>query len=53
MNMETNGKTLPNTGFNDIDFGSGIRQNDGILSVYWPDGVRLKLQKDWMYLLTI
>ena len=43
--METDGKTLPDISFNDIDFGSGIRQNDGMLSVLWPDGVCLKLQR--------
>ena len=51
--METDGKTLPDISFNDIDFGSGIRQNDGMLSVLWPDGVCLKLQKDWAYSLTV
>lgn len=51
--METDGTTIPDTSFNAVDFGSGKRQKDGILSVRWPDGVCLKIQKDWMYSLTI
>lgn len=51
--METDGTTIPDTSFNAVDFGSGKRQKDGILSVRWPDGVCLKIQKDWIYSLTI
>lgn len=53
MEMTNNREILPDTNFNDIDFGSGIRENDGILSVRWPDGVHLKLRKTWAYMLTI
>lgn len=51
--MTTDREILSDTSFNDIDFGSGIRQNDGMLTVRWPDGVSLKLQKNWAYHLII
>lgn len=50
--METDGTTIPDTSFNAVDFGSGKRQKDGILSVRWR-WCMLKIQKDWMYSLTI
>lgn len=39
--------------FDEVDFGNGVRQVDGILSVRWPDGVCLKLQNSWAFHLTI
>lgn len=51
--MINDSKTFADTRFKDIDFGSGIRQNDGMLTVRWIDGVYLKLRKTWAYSLTI
>lgn len=51
--MTNDSKTFADTRFKDIDFGSGIRQNDGMLTVRWTDGVYLKLRKTWAYSLTI
>lgn len=39
--------------FDEIDFGTGIRQTDGLLCVRWPNGIYLKLIKTWAYHLTI
>lgn len=51
--MAADSKTLEDKSFADVDFGNGVRQDDGILSVRWSDGVCLKLQKNWAYHLTI
>lgn len=51
--MEANSKTISNVCFDEVDFGVGIRENDGILSVRWPGGVYLKLKNTWAYHLTI
>lgn len=39
--------------FDEVDFGNGIRQPEGIISVRWPNGVCLKLSYTWIYDLTI
>lgn len=51
--MGTDRTTISNVCFDEVDFGNGVRQTDGILSVRWSDGVYLKLQNSWAYHLTI
>lgn len=51
--MGADSLTMPDTFFDGVDFGSGVRQAGGILSVRWPGGVSLKLQSSWAYHLNI
>lgn len=51
--MTTEQDAILDDSFHAMDFGSGIRQDDGLLSVRWPGGVCLKLQKNWAYHLMI
>lgn len=46
-------EALPDISFNEVDFGTGVRQTGSMLSVRWPDGVYLKVEKDWAYRLII
>lgn len=51
--MVNDNTTMSDTFFAGVDFGNGIKQAEGILSVRWPDGVYLKVQKSWAYYLKI
>lgn len=39
--------------FDKIDFENGVRLNEGLLTVRWPNDIYLKLIKTWAYHLTI